>query len=348
MSYRSTQPRRFLKYAALAAVITLPLAACAPAAEPEEETPAQTFASLDELCTAAIEEETAEAWLNFGNIDPIIAAFGETYPEVDIAVLTILSEDGAPRLIAEDAAGQTPTADLVYGNLPAISPLIQRDLIASDIDWASIGVDGELVNEFGTVRIAQVAYGLGYNTDKYSADDLPDTWEELLDPAWSGKLIIDPRGRPFSFLSQEWGQEKTVEVVQEIMDTLEPIVIQGTSAGLAALVSGEGDVLLNSKTAETAEFQADGAPVEIKLLDVIPVEGTQLGVLAKAEQPLAAQCFIGWAASEAGSAAIFEAEFKSNVLPEVPEGAIYVEIQNEDDLAAVDATIEELTQIIAG
>ncbi len=348
MSYRSTQPQRFLKYAALAAVITLPLAACAPAAEPEEETPAQTFASLDELCTAAIEEETAEAWLNFGNIDPIIEAFGEAYPEVDIAVLTILSEDGAPRLIAEDAAGQIPTADLVYGNLPAISPLIQRDLIAPDIDWASIGVDGELVNEFGTVRIAQVAYGLGFNTEKYSADDLPDTWEELLDPAWTGKLMIDPRGRPFSFLSQEWGQEKTVEVVQEIMDTLEPIVIQGTSAGLAALVSGEGDVLLNSKTAETAEFQADGAPVEIKLLDVIPVEGTQLGVLAKAEQPLAAQCFIGWAASEDGSAAIFEAEFKSNVLPEVPEGAIYVEIQNEDDLAAVDATIEELTQIIAG
>ena len=351
--------------AGLAAVVTL--AACgsaeddtaeadeAAAEEPaEDEAAAEDTAGaagggLDQVCADAEAEDTMEAWLNFGNPDPIVAAFREAYPDVDIEVLTILTEDGAPRIVTEASSGAQPAADVVYGGLPSLAPIITRGLIDDTIDWEANGVDPELISgASNTVRVAQVAYGVGFNTERYSADELPDTWEGFLEAEWDGKLILDPRGRPFSFLSIEWGQEETVAYVQEMVDNVNPVVLQGTTAGLLAVASGEGDILLNSKTAETAEQVEAGAPLDIKLLDYVPVEGTQLGVLAGSEQPLAAQCFVGWAASEAGSAAILDADFKANELPPAPDGAVYVEIENEEELAIADATVEDLSAIIGG
>jgi iron(III) transport system substrate-binding protein len=344
--------RRRLQSAAVSTAVALSLAACG------GDEPADNVASdpggggepqgLEEVCAAAEEEDAMEAWLNFSNPDVVLDGFKEAYPEVDVEVLTILPEDAVPRIVTESTGGQ-PTADVFYGGLPSLAPLAKRDMVAQDIDWESLDVKQEYVSPIGTVRVAVVAYGIGYNTDKYSAEDLPDTWEGLIDPKWDGKLLLDPRGRPYSFLSVEWGQEKTVEHVKELMEVTNPVVMQGTTAGLLAVASGEGDILLNSKTAETQEQLATGAPLGIKLLDTIPVEGTQLGVVEGTEQPNAAKCFVSWVASEDGSKAIFEGDFKTNELPpEVPADANTVEVENEEDLATSDATIEELSALITG
>ena len=342
--------RRHLRSAAVGTALALALAACG-GDEPAKDAASDSGEEpqgLEEVCAAAEEEDTMEAWLNFSNPDGIIEGFEEAYPEVDVELLTILPEDAVPRIVTESTGGQ-PTADVFYGGLPSLAPLAERDLVEKDIDWEALDVNPDFVSPIGTVRVAVVAYGIGYNTDKYEPEDLPDTWEDLIDPEWDGKLILDPRGRPYSFLSVEWGQEKTVEHVKELLEVTNPIVLQGTTAGLLAVAAGEGDILLNSKTAETQEQVETGAPLGIKLLDTIPVEGTQLGVVKDTEQPNAAKCFTAWVASQDGSDAILEADFKSNELPEeVPDDALTVEVETEEDLAVSDATIEELSGMITG
>lgn len=343
--------RRHLQAAAVGAVVAISLAACGGGSDPESaeaKTGGGTPKGIEEVCAAAADEKGMEAWLNFSNPDGIIEGFQEAYPDVDVKLLTILPEDAIPRITTEAASGSQPTADVFYGGLPSLAPLDSRDLIEK-VDWASLGVDPEFVSVADTVRVAVVAYGIGFNTDKYSAEDLPDTWEALIDPKWDGKLLLDPRGRPYSFLSVDWGQEETVAHVTELIEVTNPVVVQGTTAGLLAVAAGEGDILLNSKTAETQEQLETGAPLGIKLLDTVPVEGTQLGVLEGTEQPYASQCFVAWVASEAGSEAILAADFKSNELPsDVPAGAKTVEVETEEDLAVSDATIEELSAIITG
>ncbi len=346
--------RRHLRAAAIGAVVAISLAACGGGSDDAGSDDKATNAAkgtpqgIEETCAAAADEDGMEAWLNFSKPDGIIDGFKKAYPDVDVELLTILPEDAVPRITTEAASGSQPSADVFYGGLPSLAPLASRDLI-EPVDWESLGVNPEFISVADTVRVAVVAYGIGFNTEKYSAEDLPNTWDELIDPKWDGKLLLDPRGRPYSFLSVDWGQEETVAHVKELIKVTNPVVVQGTTAGLLAVAAGEGDILLNSKTAETQEQVETGAPLGIKLLDTIPVEGTQLGVVKGTEQPNAAQCFTAWVASEDGSAAILEADFKSNELPpEVPDDALTVEVETEEDLAVSDATIEELSAIITG
>jgi oligopeptide/dipeptide ABC transporter ATP-binding protein len=119
------------------------------------------------------------------------------------------------------------------------------------------------------VRIHRIALGLGYNTDKLTPDQLPDTWEELVDPAWAGRVIVDPRGRPFDSIGLAWGAEQTIDYVNRLKDIAKPLVIEGGTAGLVAVAGGEADITTGGRSAETLEQQAEGAPIGIKYMDVV-------------------------------------------------------------------------------
>jgi iron(III) transport system substrate-binding protein len=317
----------------------------AESAPPASDAPA---AGRDQVCADAAAEETLEVWLNFGNYEPIVDDFRAAYPEIDIEAIQISPEDAVPRIVTEAAAGQPITPDVQYGNIGSLAPLIERELV-EPVDWVSLGVREDLTNDANVVRVAVTAYGVGFNTTTHTADDLPDTWEGFIDPAWGPqKLLLDPRGRPFSFLSLEWGTEATVDYVERLIETTDPIVFSGTTAGLVAIAAGEAEVLLNSKTAETREqVTTTGAPLEIKLLDIVPVEGTQLLVTKDPTSPNAAQCFVAWAASDEGSASILEHDFKTNdIESQSQEGSINLTTDSAEAAAIVDETITALQGII--
>lgn len=324
-----------------------PATASADAGASASSSTAPVTGSRDEVCKAAATEDSLEAWLNFGNYEPIIEDFTTAYPEIDVTAIQISPEDAVPRIVTEAAAGQPITPDVQYGNIGSLAPLFERDLV-EDVDWTSLGVAEDLTSDANAVRVAVTAYGVGYNTTTHTADDIPDTWEGFVDPAWgSGKLLLDPRGRPFSFLSLEWGTEKTVDYVKRLIETTDPIVFSGTTAGLVALAAGEAEILLNSKTAETQEQLQTGAPLAIKLMDIVPVEGTQLLVTKDPTSPNAASCFVAWLASEEGSASIFKHEFKTNdIASQSQEGSINITTDSAEAAAIVDETITQLQSII--
>lgn len=355
--------KRLMKTGAVGATLGLVLAACSgapapapgtaspaddlPTAPPPADSPTAAAAGREGVCSAAASEAPLELWLNFGNYEPIVEDFTTAYPEIQVEAIQISPEDAVPRIVTEAAAGQAITPDVQYGNIGSLAPLIERDLI-EPVDWTSLGVAEDLVNDADLVRVAITAYGVGYNTTTHTADDMPDTWEGFIDPAWGpNKLLLDPRGRPFSFLSLEWGTEQTVDYVQRLIATTDPIVFSGTTAGLVALAAGEAEVLLNSKTAETEEQQLAGAPVEIKLMDIVPVEGTQLLVTKDSTSPNAAKCFVAWAASDEGSASILEHDFKTNdIESEAQPGSINLTTDSAEAAEIVDETITQLQEII--
>ena len=41
------------------------------------------------------------------------------------------------------------------------------------------------------ISIYMNAKGIGYNTRMVAAKDAPKTWQDLLDPKWKGKLLMD-------------------------------------------------------------------------------------------------------------------------------------------------------------
>lgn len=306
--------------------------------------------ALADVCAAGAEEGTLVAWNNHSDeFAQVVDAFNAVYPDIAVETLTLSPDESAQRVLTESAGGRAPSADMIAGGLDIFKTLIDRDLVRLDIDWAGLGVSDDVLHDLNLVRIHRIALGLGYNTDNFSEADLPNTWEELIDPKWDGQVIVDPRGRPFDSISLAWGEEQTLDYVQRLKDGINPLLIEGGTAGLVAVAGGEAAITTGGRSAETLEQQAEGAPIDIKYLDVVTTIDNYDVVLKDAAHPNAATCFIGWFSTQ-GQDLYNEVEFKTNdtVPPDAPASAEVIAIETPEQSEAVQAIGDAIAAILVG
>ena len=160
---------------------------------------------LEATCAAGAEEGSFTYWATIepDNFARIVAPFEARYPDIEIDFLSIREEDGAGQILTEVAAGAQPTPDMVYGSQDGLFPLTSRDLIDTQFDWVAAGIPEDLIlTENNMVRIFLVAFGLAYNTNLGSPEDLPQTWEELVDSKWAGNVVTDEAQQPIDEYSE--------------------------------------------------------------------------------------------------------------------------------------------------
>jgi iron(III) transport system substrate-binding protein len=348
-----------LRGVALAAVAALAVGACSGA----EATPSPTQAAtpgasadasappaadgLAEICAAGAEEGKLVHWHNHSEeYIKVIELFNETYPDIEVELLELSPDEATQRILTEVAANRDPSADLLALGLDVAVPLLDRGELVTDRDWAALGVPEDVIHETGQLRKQRTSVGLGFNTDKLSEDEIPSTWEELIDAKWAGRVIVDPRGRPFDALSLAWGEEKTLDYVQRLKDVVKPLVIEGGTAGLVSVAGGEADISTSGRSAEMLEQQAAGAPLAMKYLDVVATIDNYNMVLKKAANLNAATCFAAWFSID-GQELYNEVEFKSNeaIPPGAPDGADIVTIETPEQADAVKAIGKKIGEI---
>lgn len=227
---------------------------------------------------------------------------------------TLRPDDSAQRVAVEHSAGRPISADIIYGGVDVWSSAIKQGLIDQSVDWAALGVPADHVTGSHMVRIFRVAAGVTYNTEKLKASDLPDKWEDLVDPKWAGKVIVDPRGRPFDQLALDWGEAKVTDYVRQFKQVVKPVVVEGGTAGLVAVAGGQGLFTTGGRSAETEQQKQKGAA-----------------------HPNAAKCFMAWDATD-GAAFHLETEVETNedLPPGTPSGAklLVADTPDKADLVA--------------
>jgi iron(III) transport system substrate-binding protein len=212
-----------------------------------------------------------------------------------------------------------------------------------------MGVGPSYIGDGNTVRTERIAIGLAYNTDQVKDADLPNTWDELVNSKWQGKVVVDPRGDPLQLLAVAWGQDRTVDFVTKLSQTDTPQIVQGATAGLLTVASGENKITTNGRSAETAEQQSKGAPVKIKYLDVVPAVDYYTAVPTGAPHPNAGACWAAWLNSDAGRKAKAQYAFKGNVdLPQEAGGGQLAAIEKPEDSTLVATTAEKISAVWAG
>jgi iron(III) transport system substrate-binding protein len=237
------------------------------------------------------------------------------------------------------------TVDLVSFEPNTLVGMLERGLVDQDVDWVGLGVDEALVTDQGAVLWSRNGQAITYNTDLVDAAALPDTWEELIDPQWAdGKIVVDPRGRPFDKLSLVWGEEDTLDYVRRLKD-IGPAIIEGGTAGMVAVGSGEAMMTTGGLTIETQEQQAVGAPLEIKYLDVVTTEDAIVSVIADAPHPNAAACYAAWLASPEGQTAVNEINFGGAVLEGLPADSVVRSIETDEEAEFVAEMSTKINEI---
>jgi iron(III) transport system substrate-binding protein len=273
--------------------------------------------NLDAVCAKG----ATEGLVNFRDTtDPELFAkeitgFTAKYPSIKVNFGSQRPQDSVSAIVAEVQTKHALDVDAISIDFPSAGPMIQQKLVQA-VDWPSLGVPASDIlesqgNQF--VRTQRIILGIGYNTTKLKESDLPNTWDELIDSKWAGKIIVDPRGAYLSGLGITWGQDKAVQWYKNFMKTDKPQVVKGATTSVQKVISGEASLTTSSHDAEILEQKDKGAPVAIKYLDVVPTQDHYTIVVKGSPHPNAAACFLGWFLSkDGGQAAQLKYEFKGN------------------------------------
>jgi iron(III) transport system substrate-binding protein len=303
--------------AALAA--TFLLTSCgAPADQGTAAAAVEPVSDLDSLVSSAKEEGKLLLYtsLTESDMEAMTAGFTEKYG-IEVQALRLGGTDAATRFDTE-ASANAPSADL----LVLADPTYIGDLTSTGkaVPLEETGLFSLLDNipkhlkapEIGSAVVQIVNSGIAYNTDLVSPDEVPDSWEDLLDERWKGKLIgTTPESSMNNLVT--WGQlydEFGADFVKSI-GTQVSRVYPNMVPMHEALAAGDGEIALQSAQFFIEGQKAAGKHLEFLNLSpsVYPVHA--LGISARAKSPYAARLFSHYLMTEEGAGTISNAQIGS-------------------------------------
>jgi iron(III) transport system substrate-binding protein len=292
-------------------------AAASPAAKAEAK-PAGGAAdqAVQKLYDAAKAEGQLQPWVQMDAKQVAVAvdAFKARFPGINVQPFEIRPEEAVSRLVSESAAGGKTTADSLQTNLPTAQVLVQRKLIES-YDWASLGTSKEaIMGDNWGVAFFHAGNPMAYNTTMLKANEVPKSWEELLEPKWKGKVAFEYRGKAISGLHPLWGEQKTIEYIQK-MKAQEPIIGRGAQTVQQAAIAGQAPIGIGALHYQISEAMQQGAP--IALVPDLPVTVRAIGTTPlRGPHPNAARLWTWWLSSKEGQAAVIKAQGAGLLTPD--------------------------------
>jgi len=225
--------------------------------------------------------------------------FQKKYPFVRVDIFRTNNSPLVARVLSEATAGRT-LWDLVGGGGELYTPIAQKKLFGQYRSPESKMLDSDLYdkNAYWTAYTAST-YVLGYNTRQVKKDEVPKTYEALLDPKWKGgKITVDTSGGMLHALSGTWGKEKAIGYFKALA-AQNPVAQDGNT--LRAQLIAAGEFALGFNLAHGTQLLANrGAPTDWVALEPAVMRIIILGLAAKAPHPNAARLFYDFVISKEG------------------------------------------------
>jgi iron(III) transport system substrate-binding protein len=184
--------------------------------------------------------------------------------------------------------------------------------------------------------------GIGYNTAKVKASDVPKNWTDLLDPKWKDNIALGHPG--FSGYVGTWALTMRNQYGWEFFEKLaknNPRVGRSIVDTVTMLNAGESAIAGSGPVGVLLDSVKRGNPLAM----VYPIDGTVLiiapsSIMKGAKHPNAARLFMEFLMSEAASR-IWVEHFNESMRPEVSAVAGAVSAK---DLKTIRPTVAEITK----
>jgi iron(III) transport system substrate-binding protein len=268
-------------------------------AEVAERTEGLSTAERERVLTEmAREEGKLELYTSLDDdvVGRLADAFEERY-DVPVRLYRASSEDIAARLIEEGRAGKT------RGDVAEASGLVM-ELLSDEgrlEPWEPADADrlpdDALFEDWTAARTNR--YVLGWNTEQVSDDERPRSWDDLADPRWRGKLVMEVSDVDFArTLIEHWESEG--DSFEEAEDRFEAIArnarfVDGHTLQAELLASGEFDAAAATYAYVLDESAREGAPVAWQpAVSPTVTRPNGPGVVQDAPHPAAAALFVDW------------------------------------------------------
>jgi iron(III) transport system substrate-binding protein len=334
MSLKQITRREFLRLAGFGVVATAGgvLAACAPAPTPAPTAAPPTVAAptAAPVPTVAVSKPTGKisiySALNQSTNDAFFAAFKAAVPTIDVELLPLAAAGALQtRIIAEKGS---PKGDVFVGGDRAFHDVLgKQGLLEKYVspNAAAIPAGFKDPNGFWTGWYVGI-FAFVHNTSRLSevSGKKPATWDDLIDPAWKGKIVMPSpitTGGGYIFLATQvfrFGMDENKAMafmksfhanVAQYIDS-SPNAIQFVAQGQFVGAPNWAHDILTSK--------AQGNPVD---LDIISDTGNEVGsvsIIKGGPNTNASKAFVDWMLTKDAGALNVKLSNRVSLVPGVP------------------------------
>ncbi|WP_309128277.1 extracellular solute-binding protein [Microbacterium sp.] len=317
------------------------LAACSSSAAPPAEpggsgetieipgASAEATEKLNELYQAAVESGNTDIVFygpSASTSQALLEVFTDRFPEVSVTLKDMADAQILTTMQTEAATGQR-VGDLWWGG-DSIQAAREADICTPiDVVTGPEGWDPPTAEEDRLIYFAYRMFGFAYNSDEVSEDEVPKSWNDLLEPEWKGKIAMgDPNAGALRHIftgmlrpdgqKDKFGEEFIEDFAAQDLQYVDPE--RNVSAEIA---SGRFPVGAGVFYGYYLQQKEKGANVEF----VFPLEGggnflSRSSLCAAKDGPAAeaTELFVNWIFTEEGQQALAEKDLSYGNTPTAP------------------------------
>jgi iron(III) transport system substrate-binding protein len=247
----------------------------------------------EKILEAATKEGTLTLYTAFRPQDlPLIIAPFEAKYGIKVKSWRSGSNNVTQRVIRE-AAGKRPEVDVIMMPASEMEAVYREKLlqaVTSPLTKDLIPIASPPHKNWATVFMNVTVHS--YNTQLIKKEELPKSFNDLLDPKWKGKLGIESKAEEwYSKVISVMGEEKGLKFFREL------VAKNGMSARLGAsllhnlVIAGEVPLALTVYIDLPEKDKRAGKPVDWFSLDPVVAQGFNVSIAQKAQHPHAALLF---------------------------------------------------------
>lgn len=247
------------------------------------------------------------------HVKRVFDEFNKRYPFITIADYRSGSVNVYNKITTEARAKrfEVDIIDLEPGEVYGIT---KTGLVDSYLSPSRKGIMEEFMDKEGYwTAFYHLAVALGYNTKHVKREEVPRSYEDLLDPKWKGRMSLDQSDMHlFGTILEYWGKEKGLAYFKKLAEN-DPSMRRGRTLQAQILSAGEVHISPWLYGYRPAALKREGAPVDLVLLKPTLSVPTYLLLAKNAQHPHSAALFLDWAFSQEGIMKVFAEELGRGV-----------------------------------
>ncbi len=236
-------------------------------------------------------------------VRPLVDAFEKKYPFIKVEIWRAETNQLITRIFEEykvskylaDVIELTQNGEIVMEEGGFLQPYYSPNLEYLEDRTIKKGPGG---GAFSAAHY-QSGIGLGYNTKLINRDQLPKTYQDLLDPKWKGKLTIVGSNTGITWMGgilDTYGEE----FVGKLADQKFSVHAVSARALLDMAINGEYNFSPTIFDSHVAKSKGEGAPVDWIPLEPVSIFLGQIMLPKHSPHPHAALLFIDFDLSKQG------------------------------------------------
>jgi iron(III) transport system substrate-binding protein len=146
---------------------------------------------------------------------------------------------------------------------------------------------------------------LAYNTKLSKSGEVPNNYQDLLQPKWKGKMSLGTEEYDwFSVMLDAMGKEKGLAYMKALAK--QELHMPGSSSRMRVqlMLAGESAIAIAARGRRVTEFKEQGAPIDFRIFEPYAGEPNSVALLGRSPHPHAAMVFMDWMLSQEGQVAL--------------------------------------------